>query len=791
MSKPLAGLRVLDCSLGGAGPQATGLLADYGADVIWVEPPGGDPMRRSDPAAASVFNRGKRSVILDVESAADRRTVLDLARRADVFVESWSPARAETLGLGYPQLHALNPQLIYGSISGFGQDGPHKDLPAYEPLVHALIGTMAQQAGHRGPPIFQGLPFASTGAAQLAVIGILASLHRRFDDGVGRQVETSLFDGALAFHSMLWGETDASLEAQATASSLRPTMGGRSVNRLVARSFLCGDGEYIGVHTAALGGFGRLMEVLGLDKQIRPSPNGIDVGTPLTQEESDVLEREIHAIFAAQPRDYWVRRLMQADVCAIEHLRPTAVFDEAQTRHNGMVVSLDDPVLGPVEQVAPGVRFDGAAPAAPGPQPAPGRDTEAVVAELGQPQPASRWRSSADASKGPDTRPLLDGVHIVDLGAYYAGPYSSRLLADLGADVIKVEPVVGDQLRGIERPFFSAQAGKRSLAANLKDEALGKAVKALIGWADIVHHNMRPGAAERLGLGHEQVRAANPDVIYLYAPGWGSSGPHMMRQSFAPMLSGYVGASYEVAGQFNEPMPSIGNEDPGNGLLGAIAMIISLLARRTDGKAFVCENPQLNASLGLMAHVVRNRDGVAVGAGRLDVLQTGVEALESLYETADGWLCVVARSDAEIQALERVLGVEILADAQFATFELRRENREALTDRLRVALAKRRASEWLTAFKGSGVAVVEPAGASATHDLMNDPHHQARGRVGLARHPEKGLVKEIDQLVRISNATVPPHRLAPELGQHTDAVLAWIGYSQEEIELLRARGAVR
>jgi len=651
---------------------------------------------------------------------------------------------------------------------------------------------MAQQAGHREPPIFQGLPFASTGAAQLAVIGILASLHRRFEDGVGRRVETSLFDGALAFHSMLWGETDAALKAQAGAPpSTRPSMGGRSVNRLIARSFLCADGEYIGVHTAAVGAFGRLMEVLGLDKQIKPSANGIDVGTPLTPEESDLLEREIHGLFAAHPRAWWVKRLMEADVCAIEHLRPTAVFDEAQARHNGMVVRVDDPVLGQVEQVAPGVRFDGVLPDAPSPAPTPGRDTEAVLAELSRPASASKWSPPGDVSGAADTRPLLAGVNIVDLGAYYAGPYSSRLLADLGADVIKVEPVFGDQLRGIERPFFSAQAGKRSLAANLKDEGLAKAVKALIGWADIVHHNMRPGAAERLGLGQAQVKAANPDVIYLYAPGWGSSGPHMMRQSFAPMLSGYVGASHEVAGQFNEPMPSIGNEDPGNGLLGAIAMLISLLARRTDGKAFVCENPQLNASLGMMAHVVRNRDGEALGAGRLDVLQTGVEALESLYETADGWLCLVARSDAEIRALGEVVDVAILADAQFATPELRRRNREALTDRLRAAFARRSAADWLAAFRGAGVPVVAPAGASATHDVMNDPLHQALRRVGLVRHPEKGLVKEIDQLVRISDAEAPPHRLAPELGQHTDEVLSWTGYSPQEIELLRARGVVR
>lgn len=670
MVRPLEGLRVVDCSLGGAGPQATGLLADYGADVIWVEPPGGDPARRREPGAASAFNRGKRSIVLDPSSAAGRDLLLELVERSDVFVEGWRAGEAEALGLGYEQLHARSPGLIYCSISGFGRDDPRNGLPAYEPLAHALIGTMAQQAGHREAPIFQGMPFASTGAAQLAAIGILASLYRRLEDGIGRRVETSLIDGALAFHSMVWGESDASMKQQPRASGPSPTRY-RSTMRLVARSFLCGDGEYIGVHTAAVGAFGRLMEVLGLAEQVPASANGVDVGVLLTPEQSDLIEREIHGIFAAHPRAYWVERLREADVCAIEHLKPTMVFDQPQARHNQMVVTVDDPVLGPVDQVAPGMRFDGAPPEQPAPAPRAGRDTESVAASLAYPADGSNWRGTGAAGPA-DTRPLLADVNILDLGAFYAGPYSSRLLADLGANVIKLETVVGDQLRGMERPFFSAQAGKRSLAANLKHEGLAKAVDRLIRWADIIHHNMRPGAAERLGLGAAQVRAVNPNAIYLYAPGWGSGGPHMMRQSFAPMLSGYVGASYEVAGQYNEPMPSVGNEDPGNGLLGAIGMLMALLHRKRTGQALACENPQLNAAMGLVAHIVRQTDGEAIGAGRLDVLQTGVDALESLYATADGWVCAVAREDAEIVALGLALGFDILGDPRFGTAEGRR-----------------------------------------------------------------------------------------------------------------------
>jgi len=770
MSAPLEGLRVVDCSWGTAGPRATGMLADAGADVVWVELPGGDPWRRALPAAASVFNRGKRSRVLDLTRDDGRAALFELVAAADVFVESWRPGVADRLGVGYAALHERHPALVYCSISGFGADDPRRDVPGHEALVHALAGTMAEQPGHRDGPIFEGLPFASIGAAYLALIGTLAALYRRDDDGWGRHVETSLLDGALAYFSMLWGESDATPPG--------PTLKAQGTTRIITRTFLCADDRYVGVHTGAVGAFGRLMCVLGLDDRIPPSESGLDMGMPLTAEQVAILDTEIHDIFRARSCGEGVALLRDADVCAIEHLQPCEAFDRPQVRHNGMVTTVDDPVLGPVEQVAPAAKFARTPMRVRGRAPRVGEHDGATFTDT--------TRSHATPSTPPDTRPLLEGLKILDLGAYYAGPYSSRLLADLGADVVKLEPVVGDPLRGIERPFASAQAGKRSIAANLKDPELASAVRGLLAWADVVHHNQRPGAAERLGLGAESAHAANPELVYLYAPGWGSSGPDMMRQSFAPMMSGYAGIGFECAGEYNPPIWPSGNEDPGNGLLGAVAVLMALLQRRRGGGGQVVENPQLNATLAHMAHAVRGDDGTVIGAHRLDPLQLGVGAFERLYETADGWVCVVAFGAAQRAALGAVAGVDVAGmtdpDAD--------GDGDVVGLRIAAAFATRKTDEVLDELTAAGVPAAVPV-APQMSAFMCDPEQRRLGRVAEVHDPERGGVRELAHLLRVSDAATVPHQLAPALGEHTDSVLRDVGYGREQIEALRARGVIR
>jgi crotonobetainyl-CoA:carnitine CoA-transferase CaiB-like acyl-CoA transferase len=769
MGGPLEGIVVVDTSRSTAGWRMTQLFADYGADVVWVEPRGGDPRRAELAIEHAVFNRGKHSIELDLD--LDGEQVRDLLGGADLFVETGRPGEAEALGLGWADVHRFAPALVYCSISGFGSDGEWRDVPGYEALVHAAVGTMAEQIGMRPAPIFEGLPFGSIGAAYLGAAGALAALYRRNIDGRGRRVETSLLDGALAYLMMMWGDSDRG-----------PTMHIPGEFRLVARTFLCSDGEYLGVHTGAVGAFERLMEVLGLADEFAVDPSQAGMGTMLTETQVALVADEIPRLFEKAPRADWLRRLREADVCAVEILRPGEVFDEPQVRHNQMVVEVDDPVLGVLEQVAPPAKFSMSQVSSPSAAPAVGQNSSMLA--IGR-----RPAAGAGPDDGADVA-LLDGVRVLDLGAFYAGPYTSRLLADLGADVIKLETVAGDPLRGLTLPFRSAQAGKRAIALDLKDPQLAPAREHLLRWADVVHHNMRPGAAERLGMGYDDVRAIHPDVVYLYAPGWGATGPDSARQSFAPKMSGYVGAGFEVAGRFNPPLFPVGNEDPGNGMVGAVATLMALLCRQRTGLGQYVENPQLNATMMHVAHIVRHADGEVLGADRLDPMQLGFSAFERLYQTRDGWLCLVAGTDAELIALSGV--VPGLFDAPAAiTRESRIEHDDLLAIRLEQAFDSDSTDAWIAKLAAAGVPVMVPKAERNSIPFLRDPEQHRIGRVAEGWHERDGVVREIDQLVRVSGAATVPHRIAPELGAHTNEILRDIGYSDEQIAALRERGAAR
>lgn len=200
MTGPLTGIRVVDCSRGTAGTRMTWLMADYGADVIWVEPPGGDPWRDELVVPYSVYNRNKRSVELDLADRAGRETLLSLCDRSDVFVETWRPGVSERLDLGFETIHARAPHLVYCSISGFGHTGPYRERGGFDLVAQAMSG-IASFTGEIGStrPVAAGVPLSDLAAGSFGALGILAALHHQRATGQGQKVEATLLESALGY----------------------------------------------------------------------------------------------------------------------------------------------------------------------------------------------------------------------------------------------------------------------------------------------------------------------------------------------------------------------------------------------------------------------------------------------------------------------------------------------------------------------------------------------------------------------------------------------------------------
>jgi crotonobetainyl-CoA:carnitine CoA-transferase CaiB-like acyl-CoA transferase len=345
VTSPLEGVRVVDLSQVMAGPFCTMLLADLGADVIKVEPPDGDlsrgmggrrlQMKGKDKAPFLALNRNKRSVVLDLKQSEDGDRLATLLRDADVLVESFRPGVADRLGIGYAHVSAMNPRLIYASISGFGQSGPWADRPGFDLIAQAMSGVMSVTGSAETEPVKCGVPISDLAAGLYAVVGIQSALLARARTGQGQRVETSLFEAALGLS--VWEAT----EYWATGEPPQP-MG--SSHRLSApyQAFRARDG-FLTIAALTTSHWERFCNVL--DK-----PDlAID---PLYATNSDRLANlellipEIERVLASDSVDSWVSRLLAEGIPCGPILDYAQVFAAPHTAARRMVEVVDHPVEG-------------------------------------------------------------------------------------------------------------------------------------------------------------------------------------------------------------------------------------------------------------------------------------------------------------------------------------------------------------------------------------------------------------------------------------------------------------
>jgi crotonobetainyl-CoA:carnitine CoA-transferase CaiB-like acyl-CoA transferase len=362
----LDGVRILDLTGGVAGPLGVLQLAEHGADVIKIEPPGGRTDRRN--AASRAHNRSRRSVTLDLKQADGVRLFRQLCATADVLVEAFGPGTMEGLGLDYDSLRDEFPRLVYCSIPAWPSGTRYQARPGYEALVHARTGQQWENPSIRPGPVFLRSPVASLGAAFLVPIGIMAALVARDGTGKGQHVEVSLVQGVLSLTTQNWNWTD---RGQFMLGNRYPSTHQMSV-------YECADGEWI--HAATMAGVPQTRsegEILG----VREVPFGVLY--TMAPEDKAELESERRSAFLARNRDELVEEYHSAGLGAEAIVAPHERFGHPQLQATGSVVRVDDPEIGPTTQVGVTIFLDGTPGRVRGPQPGPGEHTDEVLKTVG------------------------------------------------------------------------------------------------------------------------------------------------------------------------------------------------------------------------------------------------------------------------------------------------------------------------------------------------------------------------------------------------------------------------
>ena len=747
MTEPLLhGIRIVDLSDGIAGPTACMVLAEAGAEVVLVEPPGGVSSRQL--AGFHTWNRSKQSIELDLTQAVDSERLAQLLAGADVVVHSYSPQRAIALGLDDATLALIHPQLIVCSVLAWPANHAAAERPVDDLLTLARLGVLHEQQGRGNDPIFVRFPLGSWGAAWLAAIGIMARLIARGRTGAVGPAHTSLVQGALVPMMMHWSRAEHPTEAIRV---------GMPKDRMNATLFECSDGHWIHIMPPAPDNTPLMQEVWA---EMGPDAVRAANETVAEQWQAHPNVGANCAAFLLRPAQQWLEDLWANDIPAQEAQAVGAILFDAQARANDYVIDVDDPQMGRIAVAGLPLTLDPPA-AVRSPAPTLAQHQGAAGREW-KPRPDPAKISEHDIDVGAAHRWPLQGLKVLDFGNFLAGPLGAMLLADLGAEVIKVEATAGDPMRWVEWAFAGCQRGKRSVALDLKSPDSLPALEALIKWADVVHHNLRLPAARRLGLDSASVRKINPDLIFCHTSSYGPLGDRADWPGYDQMFQASCGWEQAGAGEGNPPMwHRFGFMDHQCAMSSVVATLMALFERDRHGRASDVAASLLGAGVLTTSETFVRADGSLAPIPQLDSEQMSTSAGVRLLQCADGWVAIAAHSGAQCDRLRRAL----------ETIDAARESTASILNRLQIAEVS-----------------AERVRLDNKIPFFDDPANRAAGLIADYPHPELGLFEQPGSLWDFGDLSTRLHRAPPLLGQHTREVLGEVGLSSGEIDALLGNG---
>jgi crotonobetainyl-CoA:carnitine CoA-transferase CaiB-like acyl-CoA transferase len=769
-ARVLEGIRVVDCSTEIAGPYCTKLLADAGADVVKVEPPGGDPLRSWGSGALFEFlHTSKRSVV----AAATDPSVAELCAAADVVVDS---SRG---GLDVAGLAARHPALVVASITPFGLDGPWADWASTEFTLQAWCGSTGGRGLPEGPPLAAGGRIGEWMAGTYAAVAVLAALRAAARSGHGEHIDVAILDCmALTMNTY----TSVFAEFLGWPPLRRPT---------------------------------RMIEI----PSIEPTEDGfVAVTTNSAQQFADFLvligrpdQRDDHELAKHLGR-FKRRHEMLEMIYEYTTHHPTAeILEQAALLRipsgpvgNGATVTgFDHFVERKVFVENPGGRF--VQPRIPyaisGVEPRP----FSPAPRLGEHDGTVDWTPRASTARhgrdGTGPAPLaLDGVRIVDCTAWWAGPAATHALACLGADVIKVESVSRPDLMRYTstRPpsedrwwewgplFHGANNTKRAITLDLTQEAGVDLLRRLLATADVLLENFTPRVMEQFGLGWDTVHDLNPTLTMVRLPAYGLDGPWRDRTGFAQTMEAITGMAWVTGHPDGPPLLPRGACDPLAAMHAVYATFLALGERERSGEGRLVEATMIEAALNMAAEQVV--EYAATGhLGERAANRGPVAAPQGVYPAAgdEEWLALAVATDGQWQALCAELGDPVWArDPALATEAGRRAAHDTIDEQLAAWCASRDARATAERLASIGI----PAGNVVdARDIASNPQLNHRGFFEVEDHPVTGRhplpILPFRFRARTGGWMRSP---APTLGQHNDEVLGGIvGLTADELRALR------